>query len=68
MDWVVDTGDTGSVSALRREITSYLRRHADESTDLADCELVISELITNVARHAAGPVWVSLDGPRSNRR
>ncbi len=61
MDWVVDTDDRASASALRREITTYLRRHADDSTDLTDCELVISELITNVARHASGPVWVSLD-------
>lgn len=61
MDWVVDTHDRESASALRREITTYLRRHADDTASLTDCELVISELITNVARHATGPVWVTLD-------
>lgn len=61
MDWVVDTDDRASASALRREITTYLRRHADDGADLTDCELVVSELITNAARHASGLVWVSLD-------
>jgi anti-sigma regulatory factor (Ser/Thr protein kinase) len=61
MDWVVDSSNLGGVSELRREITSYLRRHADEDARLGDCELVISELITNGARHTSGPVWVSID-------
>lgn len=61
MNWVVDSANLESVSALRREITTYLRRHADPDARLDDCELVISELVTNVARHASGPVWVSVD-------
>ncbi len=61
MDWVVDSAHREGVSALRREVSAYLRRHADPTASLDDCELVISELVTNVALHAAGPVWVSVD-------
>jgi anti-sigma regulatory factor (Ser/Thr protein kinase) len=61
MDWVVEAGNLGGVSALRGEITTYLRRHADAAASLADCELVVSELITNGVRHTSGLVWVSVD-------
>jgi anti-sigma regulatory factor (Ser/Thr protein kinase) len=59
--WVVEAGNLGGVSALRSEITAYLRRHADAAASLDDCELVVSELITNGARHTSGLVWVSID-------
>lgn len=61
MDWAVDSDNPGGMSALRAEITAYLRRHADDDARLDDCELVVSELISNAARHAAGPVWVGID-------
>ncbi len=63
MDWVVDTSDSERLRALRGDVVGYLRRHAVDDVGLDDCELVVSELITNVARHAAGPVWVAVDWP-----
>lgn len=61
MDWVIDTSTLDAVSALRQEVVGYLRRHSDDAADIESCELVISELITNVARHASGPAWVTID-------
>ena len=61
MDWVVDTSGGENLPALRKEVVAYLRRHADDSADIESCELVISELLTNVARHASGPAWVTID-------
>ena len=63
MDWVVDTSDLEKVRALRGDVIGYLRRHAAEASGLDDCELVVSELITNVALHASGPVWVAVEWP-----
>ena len=63
MDWVVDTSDSDKMRALRGDVVGYLRRHAVDSTGLDDCELAVSELITNVARHASGPVWVTVEWP-----
>ncbi len=63
MDWVVDTSDSERLRALRGDVVGYLRRHAADDVGLDDCELVVSELITNVARHAHGPVWVAVDWP-----
>jgi anti-sigma regulatory factor (Ser/Thr protein kinase) len=61
MDWVVDSDNPSGVAELRGEITDYLRRHADAGAGLDDCELVISELLGNGARHTSGLVWVSID-------
>lgn len=60
MDWFFDGEDPRAVTALRHEVTEYLRRHAREGSDLDDAQLVISELLGNTARHAAGPVWATL--------
>lgn len=60
MDWYLDGEDPAAVTALRREVTEYLQRHAVDHADLDDAELVVSELLGNTARHAAGPVWVTL--------
>ncbi|QNN52827.1 ATP-binding protein [Nocardioides mesophilus] len=60
MDWYLDGDDAGAVSALRREVADYLRRHAATGGEIDDAELVVSELLGNTARHAAGPVWVTL--------
>lgn len=66
MDWVVDTSDFERMRAVRGDVVDYLRRHAEDAAGLGDCELVVSELITNVARHAAGPVWIVVEWPEAN--
>ena len=63
MDWYLDGNDAESVSALRREAIEYLKRHAVDASDFDAAELVISELLGNTARHAAGPVWATLSWP-----
>ena len=60
MDWYLDGEDPGAVSALRHEIADYLSRHALDGGELDDAHLVVSEVLGNTARHAAGPVWVTL--------
>jgi anti-sigma regulatory factor (Ser/Thr protein kinase)/predicted ArsR family transcriptional regulator len=60
MEWYVEPGDAVAVTELRRQIRSYLERHADGEADLMAAEVVVSELITNASTHAGGPVWVSL--------
>lgn len=60
MDWYLDGRDVNAVSALRREIAAYLIRHASPDSDLDAAELVVSEILGNVHRHAPGPAWVSL--------
>lgn len=63
MDWYLRGDDPASATALRHEITAYLRRHADPDSDLDSAELVVSEMLGNLARHAGGPAWVSLTWP-----
>ncbi len=60
MDWVIDSNETESVREFRAGVVAYLRRHAAPDTDLDDVELVVGELVSNGARHAAGALWVSI--------
>lgn len=60
VDWYLDSTDAHAVSALRREIRDYLLRHGEPSGAYDEAEVVVSELLGNTARHAAGPVWVTL--------
>jgi anti-sigma regulatory factor (Ser/Thr protein kinase) len=60
LDWYLDGGDVAATVALRMEIRDYLHRHADPASDLDAAEVAVSELLTNLPRHAPGPAWVSL--------
>lgn len=61
MDWYLSADDPGAVRALRHEVAAYLGRHSEPDADIAAAELVMQEMVTNAVRHAAGPVWVSLE-------
>lgn len=60
MDWYLDGHQPDGPAVLRREIAAYLARHAAEGTDPSAAELIVAELLGNAARHATGPIWVSL--------
>ncbi|NJC72432.1 ATP-binding protein [Planosporangium thailandense] len=60
MDWLVDPPTAGAASALRTELSSFLRRHAADAAEVSDAEVVIAELLANAVEHAGGPIWVSL--------
>jgi anti-sigma regulatory factor (Ser/Thr protein kinase) len=61
VDWYLDGRDPATIAQLRHEIAGYLGRHAKPGADLAGTEIAVSELLTNVARHAPGPAWVHVD-------
>lgn len=61
MDWLLTPVTGAAAAALRTELTTFLRRHADDPAGIADAQIVISELVGNAVQHAGGPVWVSLD-------
>ena len=61
MDWFVEAGDDSALTELRRRIGEYLRRHCTADSDVAGAELAVSEILSNVVRHAHSPAWVSLE-------
>lgn len=63
MDWYLDARDEEAVRALRGDLVAYLRRHVTDGSDVDGAEIVMGELLANVARHAAGPSWVSVEWP-----
>jgi anti-sigma regulatory factor (Ser/Thr protein kinase) len=60
LDWYLDGRDIAAAVALRAEIGAYLRRHGNPDSDITGSEVVVSELLSNLPRHAPGPAWVSL--------
>jgi anti-sigma regulatory factor (Ser/Thr protein kinase) len=60
VDWYAELSDPAAVTELRHEIGGFLRRHGLPSSDFDAADLVVSELLSNVVRHAPGPAWVSL--------
>lgn len=61
MCWRSEHLTTKAAANLRREIIEYVRRHAHSTSDVHSAELIIGELLANVARYAPGPVCVDLD-------
>lgn len=61
VDWYLERSTPDSVSDLRHGIVGFLRRHAAPDADVAGAEIAVSELLSNVVRHAPGPAWVNLD-------
>jgi anti-sigma regulatory factor (Ser/Thr protein kinase)/predicted ArsR family transcriptional regulator len=61
MDWMAMGDDVSIVPVLRGEIMGYVRRHCAVDSDVDGAEVVISELVTNAVRHAAGPIWAAID-------
>ncbi len=66
MEWYLDAGDQLAIANLRKEVGAYLRRHADEDSDVDSAEVVVSEVLSNVVRHAPGPAWVTLSWPEES--
>ena len=60
MDWYVEN-DEANLAPLRRELASYLGRHAADGSDVDGATLAASELVTNAVQNSTGPVWVSVD-------
>ncbi|MEO8695344.1 MAG: ATP-binding protein [Acidimicrobiales bacterium] len=56
----MDTGDDLAVADLRRRVAAYLHRHSTEDSDVGAAELAVSELLSNVKRHAGPAGWISI--------
>jgi anti-sigma regulatory factor (Ser/Thr protein kinase) len=59
--WSLHSDDAAAARELRRGLTVRLRAIGASDDEVRDAELVFSELIANVVRHAHGPVDVALD-------
>jgi serine phosphatase RsbU (regulator of sigma subunit)/anti-sigma regulatory factor (Ser/Thr protein kinase) len=60
VDWHVDTTQRSSVRAVQAEVGELLRDLGANEGAVDDAELILTELIGNVVRHAPGKAQVSL--------
>ena len=68
MEWALNGASADAVSALRREVMAYLRRHGEPDSDYAAAEIVVAELLANAFEHAPGPAWVRASWARERPR
>ena len=59
--WSFDACDPKSAHRARRAMLWFLGNHIRDEADLAGAELVLGELMGNVARHSPGPADVTVD-------
>jgi anti-sigma regulatory factor (Ser/Thr protein kinase) len=64
VEWTFDSRSPREARAARSAFADILRTSGDRSSDFAGAELIFGELVGNIAKHAPGPVEVSLDWKR----
>lgn len=61
MDWFLDPAAADAPQRLKEELREFFGAHSSAGSDVEAAVLASWELITNVIRHAGGPMWVTLD-------
>ncbi len=61
MHWSFDAREARTSQDVRGVYAQYLRELAEDGADVAAAELVFGELLSNVVRHAPGPVEIELE-------
>jgi len=59
--WAFDAENAGAAHDARGAFAAHLRKHSNDHHLIAGAELVFGELVSNVARHAPGPIDIDLD-------
>ncbi|MBV8371721.1 MAG: ATP-binding protein [Candidatus Eremiobacteraeota bacterium] len=59
--WSFTSKDAASALGRRNAFLSSLDRHAGWEVDHYAAKIIFTELVTNVMRHAAGPVYIALE-------
>jgi serine phosphatase RsbU (regulator of sigma subunit)/anti-sigma regulatory factor (Ser/Thr protein kinase) len=63
LDWQVDTAERSAVRGVQGELSKLLGGMGADESAIHDAELIFTELIGNVVRHAPGAARVSLSSP-----
>ena len=56
--WSLVTADARKATGARSAIRQFLAEQADASSDLDAVEVIVGELVSNVVRHAPGPIGI----------
>ena len=60
MTWDFEAADAGAARFSRRAFVSALRAVCTSTSDITGAELVFTELVANVVRHAPGPIAITV--------
>jgi anti-sigma regulatory factor (Ser/Thr protein kinase) len=63
-EWAFSATSADKALAARTAFVDHLRESADPSSDLDAAQLIYSELVGNVVRHAPGPISIDVDWTR----
>ncbi len=59
--WQFACEDAKNALPVRRTLLQTLRQHRDRAFDEETAEIIFSELVANVVRHAPGPIRITLE-------
>ena len=59
--WLFESKNAVAAHSARKQFSEFLRARAVDGSDIAAAELIYGELVSNVVRHAPGPIVVQLD-------
>lgn len=59
--WAFSATRAEKALAARKAFVDHLRESADEASDLDAAQLIYSELVGNVVRHAPGPISIDIE-------
>jgi len=60
-EWTIDTREQSAAYHVKRALIYDLAERVTPASDLAAAELIIGELISNVARHTPGKATITLE-------
>lgn len=60
MEWHFQAPDAHAAVLARRPLTAYLLKSCTPDSDFSGAALIFGELVSNVIRHAPGPVDISV--------
>ncbi|HEY0613878.1 MAG TPA: ATP-binding protein [Candidatus Elarobacter sp.] len=64
-EWSFAASDSATAIDVRRAFRAHVERFAEPQSDVGAAELIFAELLSNVVRHAGGPLWVRLGWRRA---
>ncbi|MBV8244666.1 MAG: SpoIIE family protein phosphatase, partial [Candidatus Eremiobacteraeota bacterium] len=63
--WSFDAENARAAQDARGEFVRYVEAHAKDASEVLSAEVIFGELVSNVVRHAPGPIDIELDWSES---
>lgn len=67
MRWTFSATDAAEAQGMRQAFSAYLRMRGGDEANYDAAEVIFGELVSNVVRHAPGPIDIAVEWTRGKR-